>query len=225
MAKNELTDLILAKIKAWDLRKRLLAGVGGSLLICFFLNLTFVSPVTAQVDALEEQQIGLNADTQAVNAQIQSILADVEQSLANPNSPKSLTYKEQEEALDKALGRFYDELVTPDEMTDILREFVNRDSSLTLVSIQALPIIDILAEKNIPQDQLSLENRPKLFKRGAVITLNGSYFNVVSYLKKIEDLPKRLIWGELNYTVSEYPAAVIKITVYTLTETEEWIGG
>lgn len=225
MPSNELTDLILARIQAWDMRQRLLAGIAGSLFLCFFLNLIFIVPITAQVDTLKDQQTGLQADLQSLNTQIQTIQNDVEQSLANPNSPKSLTYKDQEAALDKALGQFYDELVTPAEMTDILRQFINNDSQLKLVSMQALPVIDILTEKNIPEDQLSAENRPKLFKRGVTITFNGNYFDVVSYLKKIEDLPKRLMWGELSYTVSKYPTAVVRLTVYTLTESEEWIGG
>jgi MSHA biogenesis protein MshJ len=225
MANSEVTELILQKMRAWNKHQRLQAGLAGSVVVCFLLQLIFLSPVDSQITALKTQQINLQSDMRTTNSQIQAILADVEQSLANPNSPKSRTYKEQEQALDKALGQFYDELVTPAEMTDLLRELVNQDSQLTLVSMSALPVIDVLTETNIPADQLVGENRPKLYKRGIILTLKGDYFGVVNYLKKVEDLSKRLMWGELSYTVTMYPAALVKITVYTLTESEEWIGG
>lgn len=224
MANSEMSTLMLAKIKSWDKRQQLLAVLVASLVAAFILNIIFVSPLTAQTNTLKDQQAALQADTASIQNRIQTILADVEQSLANPNSPKSLTYKEQETALDKGLGRFYDEMVTPGEMTEILRQFIDQDSGLVFISMEALPVIDVLAEINITDKDLSDEDRPKLFKRGVTLSFKGSYFDVVNYLKKVENLPKRLMWGELSYTVSEYPTGVVKLTVYTLTSSREWLG-
>lgn len=62
-----------------------------------------------------------------------------------------------------------------------------------------------------------------IFRHGIEIEFYGDFNSTVSYLKAVEALPWRFYWDEVNYTVEEYPQALVKVVIYTLSLDRGWI--
>jgi len=59
-------------------------------------------------------------------------------------------------------------------------------------------------------------------RHGFELTVGGNYADLYSYLRYLERMP-RIYWGMADYNVREYPNAVLKLTVYTLSLDRIWI--
>ena len=61
------------------------------------------------------------------------------------------------------------------------------------------------------------------------LVLRGDYFEIMNYLKRLEEIPWRLYWDKFDYTVSKYPEGVATVLFYTLkphdAKAESPIGG
>lgn len=215
----------LPPVKDLNPQQRLLGVLAICALAILLANGILLRPLSKKILNLETQKTQLENTISENVSKSQIIKSVVQESVDNPLSSRSESYAQQEGALDKSLKAFYEELVTPQEMTDVLRKMIKDNKKLHIVSLEGLPLIDVMAESKIPEELLQSENAPHLYKRGVSLNLKGEYFEIMNYLKDIEDLPKRLIWGEFSYTVTEYPQAEVKLTVYTLTTSKEWVGG
>ncbi len=81
-----------------------------------------------------------------------------------------------------------------------------------------------LPKKKSPVQQKLQEHHVGVYKHTVVLALEGSYFNVITYLKSLENLPWKIYWHELDYSVTDYPKAEVLLEVYTLSTEEGFIG-
>ena len=51
------------------------------------------------------------------------------------------------------------------------------------------------------------------------------YLGLLAYLRQLDQLPRLLVWEEVAVETQEYPATTIRLRVYTLGLSEEWLGG
>lgn len=56
------------------------------------------------------------------------------------------------------------------------------------------------------------------------VELKGNYQSIYQYLQKIEQLDAVFFWDMLDYKVTNYPHAEIKIKVHTLSSESGWLG-
>jgi len=68
-------------------------------------------------------------------------------------------------------------------------------------------------------------------KRGMVVyqhsfevEFEGDYLSTLSYLEALRELPWRFFWSRIDYKVNAYPVAGVKLRLYTLSLSKEWIG-
>jgi MSHA biogenesis protein MshJ len=61
-----------------------------------------------------------------------------------------------------------------------------------------------------------------LYRHGVEITLSGSYSDLHAYLNALEQLPRRVYWGELKINAQAHPAIVMTLTVYTISLEKTW---
>lgn len=55
------------------------------------------------------------------------------------------------------------------------------------------------------------------------LVVDGRYFDVLEYIKRLEQL-KGFNWQMLDYDVIDYPNARVTIRIRTLSLEEDWIG-
>jgi MSHA biogenesis protein MshJ len=63
-----------------------------------------------------------------------------------------------------------------------------------------------------------------LYRHPVQIELIGRYTDMLSYLERLEASPWRLMWQGLDIETLDYPRARMRLTVYTLSLEEAWIG-
>ena len=63
-----------------------------------------------------------------------------------------------------------------------------------------------------------------LFKHDLTMSLEGTYYQVQSYLKNIEEMAEQVYWDDMTFESKEYPIGVLKLNVHTLSTSKELIG-
>lgn len=215
-------------------RQRAFAYLYGSLAIFVIGNLFGINTLYDAVVKMQSQIEQASTSLDAITSQTDLILAEVEGSVANPQSARSRELRENISKVDEKLKEYYSNLIPASQMSSILQEVLTSDTRLTLESIKTLPSVRILTYQsgamsvfNEGSEKAAAGQTPEktLYRKGMDLIFRGGYFDTLDYLKRLESLEYRLFWDDLKYTVTEYPEATVTISVYTLSEEEGWIGG
>lgn len=62
-----------------------------------------------------------------------------------------------------------------------------------------------------------------IYKHPMTIQVKGRYWDVVRFIKAIEDQPHKVLWGDLKLAADVYPFSIADITLYTLNLDTAWI--
>jgi len=136
--------------------------------------------------------------------------------------------------LDAQIEASISSLIPPKLMAEVLEEIFLKSGKLKLVSLENLPVVDLLkpgSKTNVASEttvstrnELNTSQHEGLYKHAFVIELKGGYAATVDYFKALSALPLGFNWDELQYKVTKYPNASIKLEVHTLSMSEDWIG-
>jgi MSHA biogenesis protein MshJ len=62
-----------------------------------------------------------------------------------------------------------------------------------------------------------------VYKHGVEIVVQGGYVELMDYLAQLENLPVRVVWGNLKLHVETYPKTTMSLTMYTLSLEKKWL--
>lgn len=122
--------------------------------------------------------------------------------------------------LDHRIKQVRDRMIGPGRMRRVLRSILARNDRLHLISIENLapkPLFNGSAKESGGHDVQAV------FMHGLRIRFTGQYLDTLRYVKDLEALPWRLVWGGLDYDVRDYPEAEGTLVVYTLSTEAAWI--
>jgi len=112
-------------------------------------------------------------------------------------------------------------LVSPQEMAGLLKDLLTQQKKLQLLSLENLtPELLELDGKKVEGAVL-----PTLYRHRLRMEFSGDYLTLLKYLRQLEDLPRSMVWEEVEVKSDDYPEATVRLQVYTLSLTEGWIGG
>ncbi len=99
---------------------------------------------------------------------------------------------------------------------------------LRLVSLKSLAPINLAAAgKTEEAAKLPLPAAQAkelgLYKHGVEIRLEGSYADLYAWMSQLESAQRKLLWGDVRFTVVEHPRSVLSLTVYTLSTDKAWL--
>lgn len=130
--------------------------------------------------------------------------------------------------------------IRPKQMVDVLKGLLASERGLQLTRLQSQPVEPLIhhrvtQEANTKTAKQGAEGAsqnttdrnskplPEVYKHGLEIVFHGSYNSTLSYLKKLEQLPWKFYWDEVEYEVIEYPKAKIMVRIHTLSLDKGWI--
>mgnify|MGYP000045780683 CR=1 FL=1 len=58
---------------------------------------------------------------------------------------------------------------------------------------------------------------------GVELVLEGGFADLLSYLRAMESLPQRVLWGSVSLKVEQHPRSVLTVRVYTLSRDPNWL--
>ncbi len=236
--------------KRWqNLREKTIAKTLRERLIVLFLivaviygiaNFGFIFPLEQKREQLDVRLSAIEIELKKLTAQEKVIAA----ALTNdPNAVKKreiLQLEEQMLDLDKDLQTLSVGLIPADKLPEALHAVLSSIGSLKLLGMETLAatrlslqeeqVSDLVVESD-EEDIVTLVDEPRMrvptvgvFKHSVEVVLEGKYFDLIDYLQALENLTWKIYWEALDYEVTRYPKAKIKLEVYTLS-TEEGVLG
>lgn len=117
------------------------------------------------------------------------------------------------DALDDTVRAQLGTLMNPADATRILREMVNLQQGLKLVSLNTEvsgPVTEAMTGQ--PTDTGALG----VGRYDLTVQLEGSYRSITRYLESLETLPWKLFWEHLELAVDAHPRSRVTLHAYTL---------
>jgi len=128
--------------------------------------------------------------------------------------------------LQRQLEAKTDRLVAPGHMPELLKELLTREEQLEALLLQnQQPERIILGGAKPEADQQGKAVQPVVYRHPLHLKFSGNYLALLHYLRELEDLPRAMVWEEVDIATGAYPQATVELKVYTLSLMEGWIGG
>lgn len=229
-------ERLAGKIDALSLRERGILFVVLALSIIFLVNHLAIEPQFARQKLLSDRikqeqlqitalqvEIGQRLAGQRVDpdAEIRQRLASARQTLAQ---------------IDSGLRELQKNLVRPEKMTALLEGILQRNRKLQLLSLKNLPVSNLLeaaSESGLPAKTgaaataaVTRTAEPAggaIYKHEVEIVLQGSYPDMLNYMRELEQLPEQVYWSRARLAVDDYPKATLSLKLFTLSLDKAWL--
>jgi len=208
--------------------------MAAALVLCLGLGtLLFIEPAYKKRAQLQRQIEQQRTDLGALRPQVLALQARQR----DPDAATLTQLKALRQQLQLADGEFAQvqrALVQPQEMGHLLDSLLQSHKGLQLIALRSVPVMSVAELIGSPKpaavaSAASAESTaPKetrdawLYRHGVEITVQGSYSDMQAYLAALENLPRRVYWGELKIDAQHWPANLMKVTVYTISLEKTW---
>lgn len=230
--------ILFAQIDALTLKERVLILLAAIAVLYAVWHYALMQP-------LDVKQQRLTAALQQQQRELESLAVQLrltlEQSRNDPdaaNRSKLARLQEKIQKLDDTLAQMTKNLIPPERMAQVLETVLLKSSGLTVVDVRGLgsaSLLEALGEAVAPAGAVKskrdkVKSKPPApvaagaYKHGVQITVSGTYFDALHYLRALEALPYAFFWDSLELQVGQYPQATTAIVVYTLSLDPRWIG-
>lgn len=221
-------ESLAARIDALTLRERAFIMAAALAVTYFTWSGFLVQPMEHRRLEMKSRQDQLSAEIAGLNAAAQALLAQVGQDPNEVYRRELEGLKIQLAQLNKDLSGTTDHLVPPQQMARVLQAVLGGTEDLRLEQVTSLgssPLVpEVPAAKKPTGAPPEAQDVHKVYKHGMRLTLQGSYFGVLDFMKKLETLEWKFFWDSVEFRVMDYPDAVVEITVYTISLDPSWIG-
>lgn len=240
------------RVDAMSLRERALIFLAVVLVLLTLVNALLIDPQLTRQTALSKQTAATQAQTRALQNQI-ALLAT--QQKIDPDAALQARLQQLQDEIsgaDSTLRSFQSGLVSPQQMPALLKDIMQRNRNLRLVSLKTLPKQDLaaaveeataLTAASPAEDQAAPElaaqqapvqatpppappqpeSKSAVFRHGVEITVEGSYPDLLHYLAQMESSPWQMFWGKAELKTGAYPKATLTLTLYTLSLDKAWL--
>lgn len=171
---------------------------------------------------LRDTQRRLSAEIAQRQAELRTVQSEMQRMVrgrdADPdarNRERLGALRAEAEVLAAQLAEEQRRFTSPQRMREVLEEMLERNKRLQLVDLKTLPITDLAATQG--------HAGRRIFRHGVELTLAGGYLDLYAYLRSLETLSTQLYWGKVEMSVTAYPTASLKLTVYTVSFDKAWL--
>ena len=203
------------------LRERVLLLICCAVILYFAWDILIMRPVDLRKRAVKGELSQLQADVAELNPQETVILARKDYDPDRENRQRLVVLQAESAKLQQQLQENITGLVSPQEMPGLLKNLLLRQQKLQLLSLENLPAEPLRISAQAAEGLAS----PGLYRHRLQLVFSGDYLTILAYLRKLETLPRQLIWETLEIETQEYPRAKVHLQIYTLSLEKGWIGG
>jgi MSHA biogenesis protein MshJ len=146
------------------------------------------------------------------------------------------TLRTQLRATEREFQSMQNGLVQPQQMGALLQSLLAEQHGLRLLGLRSLPVTplgDPGAAKRAATDKATGSEKAGaattsrgddawLYRHSVEVRIQGSYADMLAYLRAIEGLPRRVRWGDIEIDARTYPASTMTITLYTVSLEKTW---
>ena len=126
---------------------------------------------------------------------------------------------------DGALRAFGSTLVGAHQMVPMLDRLLAQVGGVRVRSMQSLPRTEVGAAAPSPGAKVSADIKAAgaLYRHGVELCVEGGYAEVLDYVRAIEAMPQRVLWGGMQLKVEQHPKVVLTLRLYTLSQDHNWL--
>ena len=106
------------------------------------------------------------------------------------------------------------QFIPPHAMTLVLKDVMADHKKLTLTQLDRLPARELLPD----------EEDINLFLHPMRIVVEGSYLDVLDYVRSLENGDWQFNWKRFDFETKGYPKGIATIEIETLSRNEHWLG-
>jgi MSHA biogenesis protein MshJ len=149
----------------------------------------------------------------------------IESVLNSPNTPGLLAryedLKQKIKEIDAQVARFNRRFISKKDLSKLLHDMLKQTMGLTIESFSTVVQVNTTSQKVVEKNNTT-ESDPSIEPTAVIgstqyrLVLKGSYFQVMNYLQRVEQLRWNLYWDKLDYQVTVYPEARVTIEFFTL---------
>ena len=223
------------KIDAMSLRERVIIFAIAVLILVLLINAALLDPQYAKQSKLSQQIKEQQAKIADIQNQIQQRVKAQENDPDYDIRVRMQALRQRAQQMNDALGDVQKGLVPPDRMTALLESVLKKNDKLLLLSLKTLPVkrlndaVD--ADEKPAPDALTISSLADeetdavkgVFKHTVELKVQGSYMDMMAYMKSLEDMPWQIFWGNAELTVDDYPKATLTLTLFTLSLDKKWL--
>lgn len=240
-------EKVAARYDAMSMRERIL-------LSCAALTALVMVWMLALLDPLSAKQRALSAEKTTLDEQIGIASRGIQDANENNPTVLALAKEKQlQSSLDEINAQLADKsagLIPPERMVQVIYDVLSRQKGVALVSLHNKPVMSLVqsaplatetpttalpeattdgdgneapvAEEPVPD--LATPEATGPFVHPIEIVIEGSYLDVLAYLKALESLEYRFYWKVLDLETKRYPVNRVRIELSTLSLDKNWIG-
>ena len=216
------TKQLMDRVDEMSLRERGMIFIALLAVLYVFAYQVLFTPLFTEQKRLQSQIQAKHKQIQVLESQIQAVVRGGER----PDASKLATVEALEQrlqALDDKLAAATSGLVSPKQMARVVEEILTKNRRLRLIRVQNLMPAPLVDDPSVGRVAGSRHSAPVIYKHGARIEVEGSYLEMVKYLRALEQLPWKMFWGEVSLKSQGYPVSRLKLVIYTLSTNENWI--
>jgi len=193
------------------------------------------SPLSAGRLVVEHDIQQVQTETIVIEAKIKALTSTIATDPDIDAKQQLTRFIDENKRLDIALAKTSVQVISPQEMNNMLEQILASQAGLKFVSLKNMPATpefteskknsastnDVAAGSGSVSD---VEKINTIYRHSVILQMEGSYHSVLSYLKKLEQFPWRFFWQGIEIETREYPNSTVTLEVYTLGFREGIIG-
>lgn len=196
-------------------RQRALVFVAVLLVVVLAADSLFIAPLRAA-------QKRLSADIAQKQKDAAALAASVRQMADRGRTHPDGALRERQAQLQRELAEIDARVAQerrrftpPERMRGTLEGLLSANPRLALIELRTLAPVAL--------GEAGGASSRSLYRHGMEITLAGTYLDFYDYLSALERLPTQLYWGQAQLSVTQYPNATLKLTLYTVSFDSAWL--
>lgn len=165
----------------------------------------------------------LATDERNLKQQIQILIDATSTDVYQDKKQQLSQLQKRQNDLDEELARLSQGLVSAQKLSQLLHDVLQKTQTVELIEMTTLPT---MTQTLSDDDSSRSDEEPVMgvYQHGVTMLVRGGFSEINSFLVELESLPWRFYWESLQYEVTQYPNASVKINVYTLSAEEGFLG-
>ena len=202
-------------------RERIALLICAVIVLVFLLNLLVFEPYSQQRKRAQSEATQLQVDISELTVRSAEVEARRVNDPDKVNREKLAALEHEREKLSQELQTNIVTLVPPKEMAGLLKSLLTQEKKLQLIHLENLAPQALVIGQNGKGEVL----QPKIYRHSLQMEFLGDYLTLLKYLKQLGELPRSLVWEEVEVETLVYPQTKVRLQISTLSLTEGWIGG
>lgn len=232
-------QLIQERFDQLKMKEQALVALACAALLYIVLDTLFIAPAAVKHKRTLQEIAQKQQDSELLSAQLKALTVKRSQ---DPDVENRRRLEEMQSQLSRVQNAIKEQsalLVAADRMSSILERLLASHPRLELVELKTLPrgVIDLGNDPRQPgkpdagvrppasavQGQAGGEAPRGIYRYGLELSVRGGYLDLLGYLRDIESLPEKVYWERMELTVTEFPSATLKLTLYTISFDPAWM--